>query len=125
MVKSFNVGPMATDSVTNCRLSSEQRENLPTDSSHYFTKKGITDVLRPGAKFEQLASNLLFAEKEEQPETKSKAEKPEKQAEKPKSNTRGGGYPQLSPTIYGTAAVDGSILIRTGTELYCIGSPQK
>lgn len=90
---------------------------------YFFTKKGTTDVIRPGSEFELLASNPLFAEQEDKPGTEKTA-KPE---QKPKSDNRSseGGYPQLSPTIYGTAAVDHSILIRTGTELYCIGSLQK
>tara|TARA_R110002095_G_scaffold193151_1_gene171177 strand:- start:27738 stop:29045 length:1308 start_codon:yes stop_codon:yes gene_type:complete len=94
------------------------------DQIYFFTKKGTTDVIRSGSEFELLASNPLFAEKEDKPETKKTA----KQDEKPKSEGRGsgrGGYPQFGPTIYGTAAVDQALLIRTGTELYCIGSSEK
>lgn len=95
---------------------------------YFFSKNGKTDVLQPGTEFKLLSSNTLFADKEE-PDSKPKAEKPAEKKESSESNSRsmrrgGGGY-QLGETVYGTAAVDQSILVRTGTELYCIGSPQK
>lgn len=86
------------------------------DHIYFFTKKGQTDVIQKGPQFELLASNSLFPE----PDEKSNPAKTKTNSE----NTQSRGYPQLGPTVYGTAAVDQSILIRTGTELYCIGKPQ-
>lgn len=102
---------------------------------YFFTKKGLTDVIRQGPEFELLSSNTLFSDAESKPASPEK--KPAKitatkksdapKDEKAKSESRGGqprssaGYSQLGPTIYGSAAVDQTVLIRTGTELYCIG----
>lgn len=81
------------------------------DKIYFFTKKGVTDVIQPGSEFKLLATNELFTDEPEKPAAKETA---------PAGRGSGGGYPQLGPTIYGVAAVDQALLIRTGTELYCI-----
>ena len=104
------------------------------DHIYFFTKKGPTDVIKAGPQFELLTTNTLFAEPAEKQDTKqettsnAKSTKPSasEQKEKPASGNRpsgrsSGGYPALGPTIYGTAVVDQTVLIRTGTKLYCIG----
>lgn len=109
------------------------------DRIYFFTKKGPTDVIKAGSQYELLAANTLFAEETEKPDTKkpdttkaistnakSTKQSTGAQQEKPAkgsrpSGQRSGGYPALGPTIYGTATVDKNVLIRTGTELYCIG----
>lgn len=83
------------------------------DHIYFFTKKGLTDVIQKGPEFDILASNAIFSN----PDEKSSPAKEKTNSEKPRS----GGYTQLGPTVYGTAVVDQTILIRTGTELYCIG----
>tara|TARA_R110002111_G_scaffold262289_1_gene337872 strand:- start:175599 stop:177020 length:1422 start_codon:yes stop_codon:yes gene_type:complete len=105
---------------------------------YFFTKKGQTDVIRQGPQFELLATNELFSDSEEKPtapaekpaennaEQKSAKSSTSKQDEKPASENAGeqsrstAGYPQLGQTVYGSAAVDQAVLVRTGTELYCL-----
>ncbi|MCA9006949.1 MAG: hypothetical protein KDA70_16855, partial [Planctomycetaceae bacterium] len=86
------------------------------DKIYFFTKKGVTDVIQPGPEFKQLASNELFADEPEKPAAKESS---------PEGRGGRGGYSQLGPTIYGVAAVDQALLIRTGTELYCIEAQGK
>ncbi|WP_417378423.1 PQQ-binding-like beta-propeller repeat protein [Gimesia sp.] len=88
------------------------------DKIYFFTKKGVTDIIQPGPTFKLLASNELFADEPEKP-------KPEVSSKERAGRGSGGGYPQLGSTIYGAAAVDQALLIRTGTELYCIEAQSK
>lgn len=87
------------------------------DQIYFFTKKGITDVIAPGPEFKLIASNVLLADS---PDAEKSNTAPGQQA-KPKSE-----YAEAGPiAVYGTAAVDQALLIRTGTELFCIGTPEK
>ncbi len=66
------------------------------DRVYFFGKDGRTTVLKAGPKYEKLASNTLWAE-------------------------RNDAEAENAPTIHGVAAVDGAFFIRTGTALYRIG----
>jgi outer membrane protein assembly factor BamB len=84
------------------------------DRVYLFGKDGVTTVLRTGPKFEELARNSLWDESK-------KAPAPEKNEEQGGgSSRRPGGYGPDTPTVYGTAVVDGAIYLRTGTTLFCV-----
>ena len=76
------------------------------DRIYFFGKAGNTTVLQAGEEYKVLAENVLWSEEAE-------AEKP-KDAADPASAIFGGR------TVYGVAAVNNSILIRTGNKLYCV-----
>lgn len=83
----------------------------------------MTDVIQQGPQFELLATNSLFPKPEEKTATEQKTEQSHApiQTKKQESPTRRSGqYGMLGPTVYGTAVVDQTILIRTGTQLFCI-----
>lgn len=90
---------------------------------YFFTKKGITDVLQPGPEFKLLASNTLFADSEDEKVTSESETREKSSGGRPAAGR--GGYPQLGPTVYGVAVVDQALVVRTGTELYCISSQKK
>jgi outer membrane protein assembly factor BamB len=69
---------------------------------YFFGKDGAATILKAGPKFEKIASNILWAEKKENPAGKD-----------------GGDYG--GTTLYGIAFVDGAIFARSGTTLYRIG----
>ena len=84
------------------------------DQIYFFTKKGVTDVIAPGPEFKLQATNSLLADSADT----DKSENSKGHTGKPQS-----GYKAAGPiAVYGAAAVDQSLLIRTGTELYCIGT---
>lgn len=80
---------------------------------YFFGKDGVTTVLAAGPKFEVLAENKLWdAEAKPEPATTASSGTPERR-----------GPPISSgPTLYGVAAVEGSLLARTGDKLYCLRS---
>ena len=87
------------------------------DLIYFFTKKGVTSVVRAGPVFEQVATNRLWSE--ETPPQRETAE----------SNNNGAGdagdqarsQERMDPIVYGTAAVDNAFIIRLGTHLFRIG----
>ncbi|QDV16522.1 outer membrane biogenesis protein BamB [Gimesia panareensis] len=86
------------------------------DQIYFFTKKGITDVIAPGPEFKRIAANSLLVDTS----NTDKSEDSKGHSGKPKQ-----GYSVAGPiAVYGAAAVDQALLIRTGTELYCIGTPE-
>ncbi|MGE3808643.1 MAG: PQQ-binding-like beta-propeller repeat protein [Gemmataceae bacterium] len=81
------------------------------DHVYFFGKNGTTTVLKAADSFSKVAANELW-KAEAQPE-----------AEEPKDKEQGGRYTKLDPVVYGAAAIDGAIFVRTGTNLYRIGKP--
>ncbi len=101
------------------------------EAIYFFGKDGLTTVLKPGKEYEKLSTNRLWSEEDF---AKRKAEAA-KALEKPKPQEgtppRPGGAPggaevqaammsASGDVVYGVAVVDGSIFIRSGTELICI-----
>jgi outer membrane protein assembly factor BamB len=83
------------------------------DRVYFFGKDGVTTVVRAGPKFEILAENQLWDPATVKPDpAKAEAESTE---ERRRAAAMFSGRVQ-----YGIAAVDGSLLIRTGDTLYCI-----
>ncbi len=76
---------------------------------YFFCKDGSTAVVKSGSSFELVNTNRQGAPKE-----------PEKTAIDSKGKPDAPAYPPLGVVVYGAAAVDGTIFIRTGTELLAI-----
>ena len=83
------------------------------DRLYLFGKDGLTTVLRAGPKFEVLAENPLWDPATFQPD-------PAKAAAESTEERRAAAGNFSGPVQYGVAAVDGSLLIRTGDTLYCV-----
>lgn len=87
------------------------------DRVYLFGKDGLTTVLAAGPEYKLLAENQLW-----DPEA-VKAD--EKAAEREESEERRRAAAMFSgPVQYGVAAVDGSLLVRTGAVLYCLRNPR-
>lgn len=92
------------------------------DRIYCFGRDTVTVVVKAGPKFEKLATNRAWEESKEKPK---EAYKP---AEASKEKGKEGGAPDRSraaamfgdPILYGAAVVDGTILLRTGTELVAV-----
>lgn len=83
------------------------------DRVYFFGKDGITTVIRAGAKFEILAENQLWDPDAIKPDPAA--------AEKEDTAERRAAAANFSgPVQYGIAALDGTLLIRTGEVLYCV-----
>ena len=117
-----------------------------TGRIYFFGKDGVTTVLKTGPEFEKLATNRLWTEAEYRTryEAAKKAadeaaakEPPRPLRQRPSGPTGGnpqaGGesgpseaerqaarYSSVGDVVYGIAAIEGMILIRTGTELHAI-----
>ena len=81
---------------------------------YFFGKGGHTTVLKAGKEYEVLAENVLWDD-----EAKEEAA-PNKEGEKPKEKADPAASIFGGTIQYGVAAVDGSLLIRTGNKLYCV-----
>ena len=80
----------------------------------FFGKDGTTTILAAGPEFRELATNELWLA--DQPPTDNGAPQPdETSAERSRASAMFSG-----PTQYGVAAVSGSLLIRTGSHVYCV-----
>ncbi|MCS7046340.1 MAG: PQQ-like beta-propeller repeat protein, partial [Gemmataceae bacterium] len=103
------------------------------DRVYFFGKDGVTTVLKAGPKYECLASNRLwttedFAKRFEEAKKKvaDSFPMPNKEGQKPsnpplpKEERETMRYAAVGDVVYGVAAVDGTFLVRTGTELYCL-----
>lgn len=103
------------------------------DRVYFFGKNGITKVVKAGAKYEDLATNTLWNEEAAPPLAEKSAEKPadgKPATEQPAGSPPpmraggpggGGGYGTgEAPILYGVAATENSLLIRTGTRLYAV-----
>ena len=108
-----------------------------------FGKDGVTTILKAGPEWNLVANNRLWSEQDFQKRKDADVLKAkEEEAKNPPRSSGptgrpgrggpGGGPPlppaELEPTrasavgdvVYGAAAVSGCILIRTGTDLYCV-----
>lgn len=83
------------------------------DRIYFFGKDGITTVIRAGAKFEILAENQLWDPEAIKPDPAAGAKEDTEERRRAAANFSG-------PVQYGIAALDGTLLIRTGEVLYCI-----
>lgn len=84
------------------------------DRIYFFGKDGVTTVLAAGPEFKELATNELWPA--DSPPTDNGAPKPdETSAERKQASAMFSG-----PTQYGVAAVNGSLLIRVGSHVYCL-----
>jgi outer membrane protein assembly factor BamB len=86
------------------------------DRLYLFGKDGLTTVLRSGPKFEVLAENQLWDPAAFKPD-------PAKAAAESTPERRAAAGSFAGPVLYGVAAADGSLLIRTGDQLYCVRQP--
>ncbi|MCC7085161.1 MAG: PQQ-like beta-propeller repeat protein [Pirellulales bacterium] len=80
---------------------------------YLFGKSGLTTVIAAGPKFQMLAENQLWDPDQVQVDPVNKIET--EKVENKQLATYFGGVKQ-----YGAAVVDGKLLIRTGSTLYCI-----
>ena len=83
------------------------------DRLYLFGKDGTTTVLRAGPKFEILAENQLWDPATVKPD-------PARIALEETEERRRSAAMFALPVQYGIAAIDGTLLIRTGDTLYCI-----
>lgn len=107
------------------------------DHVFFFGKEGITTVLKAGPDFDKVASNRFwsaedFAKRRDEARAKAAASLPKP----PEGKGPGGGaplpkeeleairYSAVGDVVYGVAAVDGTFVVRTGTELICVRETQ-
>ena len=83
------------------------------DRIYIFGKDGLTSIIAAGNEFKVLAENELWTA--EEPPVNNVPKTEEKTPERQRSS---GMF--LKPTVYGVAIVDGSIILRTGSQLFCI-----
>jgi len=100
---------------------------------YFFGKSGVTTVLKAGPVFEPVAVNRLWTREEyaarlaaakkaaaptlpKPPEGKGPGSGPPV----PKEELEAMRYAAVGDVVYGVAVVDGTILLRTGTELICV-----
>lgn len=83
------------------------------DRVYFFGKNGVTTVLKAGNEFEVLAENELWTE--DNPPVNNVPTAQETSAER-----RQGVAMFSRPTLYGAAIVNGYLVLRTGSQLYCI-----
>jgi outer membrane protein assembly factor BamB len=86
------------------------------DRVYFFGKDGLTTVLAAGPKFEILSENQTWNPDDVRPDTEVAAA--EEDGERRRAAAMFSG-----PTLYGVAAVDGYLLLRSGQALYCVESP--
>lgn len=103
---------------------------------YFVLKNGTTIILRPGDEYDEVARNELWNE-DEMEEASRKAAQARVVNAVPADQATPKAGPELilgklpesqlhavfsygDPTVYGIAAVDGNLLIRTGQQLYCV-----
>lgn len=98
----------------------------------FFGKDGVTTVLKAGPEFEKVAANRLwsaadFARRREEAKGKAAAALPGPPEGKgpggprlPKEELEATRYSAVGDVVYGVAAVEGTFIVRTGTELICV-----
>lgn len=83
------------------------------DRIYYFGKRGLTTVLAAADAFQELAENQLW---DPDAVVIDESEFPEESDPRRRAAARN----FAGPTVYGVAAVEGSLLIRIGETLYCL-----
>ncbi|MEQ9406596.1 MAG: PQQ-binding-like beta-propeller repeat protein [Fuerstiella sp.] len=86
------------------------------DHLYIFGKDGLTTILAAGPEFTVVAENALWSE--EAPPVNNVPTAKETSEERRRSAAM-----FARPTLYGIAIVDGSIVFRTGSQVYCVRSP--
>ena len=107
------------------------------DHVYFFGKDGVTTVLQAGPDFDKVAANRLwsaadFAKRRDEAKEKAAVSLPKPPEGKgpgggpplPKAELEATRYSAVGDVVYGVAAVDGTFLVRTGTELICVREPQ-
>ena len=92
-----------------------------------FGKDGLTTVIAAGSAFRVLAENRLFASQDEaQPTSPLRTGNPSgsESADARSAARAAAAAMHAGPEVCGVAAVPGSLLIRTGAQLYCIRQPR-
>lgn len=87
------------------------------DRIYFFGKDGKTTVLAAGKSFEILAENDLWTE--DNPPVNNTPNVDESSEERQRGNAM-----FSRPTVYGVAIVNGSIVLRTGSQVFCIRKTQ-
>lgn len=87
------------------------------DRVYVFGKDGLTTVLASGDEFRVLAENALWSP--DQPPVNHAPT-----VEEPTEERRRSAALFSRPTLYGVAVVDGSIVLRTGSQLFCVRNPE-
>ena len=103
------------------------------DHIYFFGKDGVTTVIKTGPDFEKVAANRFwsaadFAKRRDEAKDKAAATLPPPKEGKgpgggpplPKEELEAARYSAVGDVVYGVAAVDGTFLVRTGTELVCV-----
>ena len=88
------------------------------DRVYIFGKDGLTTVLAPGPQFKVLAENPLWPP--DAPPTNN-IPSPEDESEE----RRRAAAMFSRPTVYGIAIINGSIILRTGSQLFCVRETDK
>lgn len=83
---------------------------------YVFGKDGLTTILAAGPEFKVVAENSLWSEVAPPVNNTPTAEETSEER-------RRGAAMFARPTLYGVAIVDGAIVCRTGSQLFCVGSP--
>ena len=83
------------------------------DRVYFFGKDGVTTVLAAGPKFELLAENVLWNPDDYKPDPAKAAQEETEERRRAAANFAG-------PVQYGVAAVNGSLIVRTGDTIYCL-----
>ncbi|QDU04457.1 outer membrane biogenesis protein BamB [Gimesia chilikensis] len=86
------------------------------DYVYFFSKDGITTVLKSGDTFEVVAENRLWTD-EAPPVNRVPS------AEEESEDRRRSAALFSRPTVYGVALVKDYLVLRTGSQLFCIQSP--
>jgi outer membrane protein assembly factor BamB len=108
------------------------------DRVYFFGKSGVTTVLKAAPEFEKLATNRLWSKEDYEARlAAAKKAAAETLPRPPEGKGLGGGpllpreqpeatrYSAVGDVVYGVAAVEGAIFVRTGTELIRLGLPPK
>jgi outer membrane protein assembly factor BamB len=103
------------------------------DHIFFFGKDGVTTVLKAGPDFEKVAANRFwsaadFAKRRDEAKEKAATTLPKPPEGKgpgggpplPKEELEATRYSAVGDVVYGVAAVDGTFVVRTGTELICV-----
>jgi hypothetical protein len=94
------------------------------DHVYFFGKDGTTTVIEAGPKFNPVAVNRLWSDEERKARTAAAEKAPENQFPPLPSQGKAAMEAMLSDAVgdvvYGVAVVDGTFVIRTGTELICV-----
>ncbi|MDX1931581.1 MAG: PQQ-binding-like beta-propeller repeat protein [Capsulimonadales bacterium] len=84
------------------------------DRVYFFGKNGVVSQIRTGPKFEKIGENTLWSPDENLSPSEDYTPK-----NRP-AGSRGAAMGNIDPVLYGAAAVEGTLFLRTGIHLYCV-----